>query len=70
MRTDHPRIRKASERYLPLDALHGHLDALRASLAAGSAAGVRAMLSELIAADRAEQPELPVAATPEESLQS
>ncbi len=67
--TEHPRIRKASERYLPLDKLQVHLYALKRSLQQGSAAGVRAMLRDLIAADRGDAKPTPIKSAPQDTLQ-
>lgn len=50
--TAHPRIKMAKERFLPIETLAGHIDALRAAIAAGDAAAVRAKLQELIAPDQ------------------
>ncbi len=67
--TEHPRIRKASERFLPLETLEAHLNALRRPLAEGSGSGVRAVLKELIAADRGGQQPAQVRSAPQDSLQ-
>ena len=50
--TEHPRIRKASERYLVLERLRVHLESIAQAIAAGDPAAVRRMLQELIAADK------------------
>jgi FlaA1/EpsC-like NDP-sugar epimerase len=50
--TDHPRILKASERYMALSSLRPYLDRLASSIKAGDAQGLRAMLDDLIAADK------------------
>jgi FlaA1/EpsC-like NDP-sugar epimerase len=50
--TEHPRISKAQERYLSLDKLRVHLDSIRQAISAGDPAAVRAVLRELIAADK------------------
>jgi len=67
--TEHPRIRKASERYLPLDKLQVHLGGLRRSLGEGSALGVRAMLQALIAEDKGDPDPPKLKWVAQESLQ-
>jgi FlaA1/EpsC-like NDP-sugar epimerase len=67
--TEHPRIRKASERFLPLDELNSHLEVLKRALAEGSAGGVRAMLKNLIAADRGDAKRPALKSAPQDSLQ-
>jgi FlaA1/EpsC-like NDP-sugar epimerase len=49
--TTHPRIRMARERFLQLDELEPHIEALERAIATGDAATVRAKLQELIAPD-------------------
>ena len=67
--TDHPRIRKASERYLPLATLEEYLVALRRALDEGSAADVRVVLQELIAEDKGEPDPVPLKSVAQDSLQ-
>jgi FlaA1/EpsC-like NDP-sugar epimerase len=67
--TEHPRIRKASERYLPLDKLNAHLDGLKNSLGEGSALSVRAMLQALIAEDKGDPDPPKLKSAAQESLQ-
>lgn len=50
--TEHPRIQKASERYLALEKLQAHLNWLRQAISEGDPTAVRSMLRELIAADK------------------
>lgn len=50
--TEHPRIRKASERYLSLEMLRVHLGSIEQAIAAADPAAVRSMLRQLIAADK------------------
>jgi FlaA1/EpsC-like NDP-sugar epimerase len=50
--TEHPRIRKASERYMPWQKLQEHVAALREAIGAGDAKALRRLLQELIAEDR------------------
>jgi FlaA1/EpsC-like NDP-sugar epimerase len=50
--TEHPRIRKARERYVAFELLEVKLEALRSAIAARDAAAVRALLQTLTAADR------------------
>lgn len=53
--TEHPRIRKASERFLPLGLLEERVLRLRQAIATGDAGLVRKLLQELIAEDRGER---------------
>jgi FlaA1/EpsC-like NDP-sugar epimerase len=50
--TEHPRIHKANERYVPLEALTDHLERLRHAIAMGDGLGVRDVLQALIAEDK------------------
>jgi FlaA1/EpsC-like NDP-sugar epimerase len=50
--TEHPRIRKASERYLSFEKLQVHLEGIGRAISAGDPAAVRSVLRELIAEDK------------------
>ena len=50
--TEHPRIRKAQERYLSLEKLRVHLESIAQAISKGDPAAVRVVLRELIAADK------------------
>jgi FlaA1/EpsC-like NDP-sugar epimerase len=50
--TEHSRIHKAAERYLLLGELQSHIDDLKSAISAADPAAVRAILQELIAADK------------------
>jgi FlaA1/EpsC-like NDP-sugar epimerase len=51
--TEHPRIKKAKERFLHLPELQGHIDQISRAIDTGDRAAVRALLMNLTEPDRA-----------------